>query len=143
MPPFFLNHPPVNPACPVFKIFVSTPLFYIPLLFKVFQAIPLTLMQITPSCPNLTHQPSLHKHTDSFLDNLQWLSLLREVIKIHSLPFYKGAGSNYKGSFSPLDNNFQVILGEWNIMFCMWCVIMMQITWLFYDILYATFPDFQ
>ena len=31
----FLRHPPVDPACPIFKIFVCPPLFSFPPLFKV------------------------------------------------------------------------------------------------------------
>ena len=57
--PFFLMHPPLEPACPPpFKIFVSSPVFSVPPLFKVFQTVP---PHETPSCPNSTHQPSLHK----------------------------------------------------------------------------------
>ena len=39
---------PVDPACPLFKIFVSFPLFSIPPLFKVFQTVLPTLTQTTP-----------------------------------------------------------------------------------------------
>ena len=70
--PSFLRHPPLKPACPLFKIFVSTLLFSIPPPFKVFQTIlPTPNAENCPSCPNPTHQPSLHLHTVSFLDNLE------------------------------------------------------------------------
>ena len=38
VPPTFLRHPPLDPACPppLFKIFVSPPLFSVPPPFKVF-----------------------------------------------------------------------------------------------------------
>ena len=35
-PHHFLRHPPLDPACPLFKIFVSPPLFSVPPPFKVF-----------------------------------------------------------------------------------------------------------
>ena len=44
-PPSFLRHPPLHPACPLFKIFVSPPLFSVPLPFKVFQTVSPTLTQ--------------------------------------------------------------------------------------------------
>ena len=34
--PPFLRHPPLDPACPLFKIFVSPPLCSVPPPFKVF-----------------------------------------------------------------------------------------------------------
>ena len=34
--PPFLRHPPLDPACPLFKIFVCPPLFSVPSPFKVF-----------------------------------------------------------------------------------------------------------
>ena len=34
--PPFLRHPPLDPACPRFKIFVCPPLFSVPPPFKVF-----------------------------------------------------------------------------------------------------------
>ena len=34
--PPFLRHPPLDPACPLFKIFVCPPLFSVPPPFKVF-----------------------------------------------------------------------------------------------------------
>ena len=35
-PPPFLRHPPLEPACPLYKIFVCSPLFSVPPPFKVF-----------------------------------------------------------------------------------------------------------
>ena len=35
-PHHFLRHPPLDPACPLFKIFVCPPLFSVPPPFKVF-----------------------------------------------------------------------------------------------------------
>ena len=35
-PPPFIRHPPLDPACPLFKIFVYLPLFSVPPPFKVF-----------------------------------------------------------------------------------------------------------
>ena len=35
-PPPFLRHPPPEPACPLYKIFVCSPLFSVPPPFKVF-----------------------------------------------------------------------------------------------------------
>ena len=62
--PSFLRYPPLDPACPsmwplLFKIFVSSPLFFVtnpP--FKVFQTVPCHPHE-TPFCHNLTHQLSL------------------------------------------------------------------------------------
>ena len=53
--PTFLKHPCLNTACPLpfLKISASTSLFS------------------TPSYPNPTHQPSLHIHTGSSLENLK------------------------------------------------------------------------
>ena len=34
--PLFLTHPPLDPSCPLFKIFVFPPLFSVPPPFKVF-----------------------------------------------------------------------------------------------------------
>ena len=36
----FLRHPPLDPACPLFKIFVCPSLFSVPAPFKVFQTVP-------------------------------------------------------------------------------------------------------
>ena len=48
--PPFLKHSPLDPAWPpFFKIFVSSPLFFIPFLFKVFQTVPTTLTQPPPA----------------------------------------------------------------------------------------------
>ena len=41
----FLRHPPLYPACPLFKIFVCPSLFSLPSPFKVFQTVPPTLTQ--------------------------------------------------------------------------------------------------
>ena len=35
-PPPFLRHPSLDPACPLFKIFVYPPLFSVPPPFKIF-----------------------------------------------------------------------------------------------------------
>ena len=55
--PFFLRHLTLDPACaPLFKIFVSPPLFSVPPAFKVFQTVPSTLTQPSPPCPNPTYE---------------------------------------------------------------------------------------
>ena len=41
--------------------------------FKVFQTVPLVSWRQSPSCPNPTHQPSLHIHTGLLLGNLEEL----------------------------------------------------------------------
>ena len=43
--PSFLRHPTLDPACPLFKIFVCPPLFSVPPPFKVFLTVPSTLTQ--------------------------------------------------------------------------------------------------
>ena len=35
-PPPFISHPLLDPACPLFKIFVYSPVFFVPPPFKVF-----------------------------------------------------------------------------------------------------------
>ena len=50
------SHPLTQLAFPLFKIFVSLPLFSVLPPFKVFWTVP---PHATPSCPNLTNQPFL------------------------------------------------------------------------------------
>ena len=47
--PPFLRHPPLDPACPLFKISVSPPIFYVPPSFKVFSTVSSTLTQPPPA----------------------------------------------------------------------------------------------
>ena len=45
---------------PLFKTFVSTPLFSVPSPFQVFQTVPPSPTLTQPSCPNRTNEPSRH-----------------------------------------------------------------------------------
>ena len=58
-PPLLKSPCPSPCLAPLFKIFVSSLLLSIPPTFKIFQAVPSTLMQ-SLSCPNPIYQPSLH-----------------------------------------------------------------------------------
>ena len=55
--PLPLRHPSLDPACPLFKIYISPPLFSVPPTFKVFQTIPLTLTQPPPAPIQHTNLP--------------------------------------------------------------------------------------
>ena len=46
--PLFLRHPHLDPTCPLFKIFVSPPLFFVPPPIKTLQTVPPTLTQPSP-----------------------------------------------------------------------------------------------
>ena len=56
-PSLFLRHPSLDPACPLFKIFVSPLIFSVPLLFKVFEIVSLTLTQPLPALIRPTNLP--------------------------------------------------------------------------------------
>ena len=72
VPAHFLRHPPLDPACPLFKVFAFPPLFSIPTL-KVFQTVPPTSCRQTFSCPNLTHQ-LLYSYTQVIFRQLRMAS---------------------------------------------------------------------
>ena len=55
----FWRHWSLDPACPLFKIFISPSLISIAPPFKVFQIVPPPSCRQPPSCSNPTHQPSL------------------------------------------------------------------------------------
>ena len=56
----FLRHPPLEPTCPLFKIFVSPPLFSVPPFLPLLRYSDSSPHPHATFCPNPAHQPSLH-----------------------------------------------------------------------------------
>ena len=83
-----LRLPPPPP--PFFNFLFHLPSFIFHLLLRYFrfQTVFPTPTQATPSCANPVHQPSLHIHKGSFLDDLEWFSYKIRVIKIVSPQMY-------------------------------------------------------
>ena len=52
-----IRHPPLDPACPLFKIFVSPSIFSVPSPFKVFYTVSPNLMQPHPALIRPTNLP--------------------------------------------------------------------------------------